>query len=80
MDESGIDLGFDLATITSEDLDLECELIDDDIPILSSGNVQDFMFYKLKSRTVPESCQLNSSVKKYNDSKIYLSAKQDQVR
>ena len=49
MDESGIDMGFDLAALTNaEDFDLEYNDFEQALSLLSTS--QDFMYYELKSR------------------------------
>ncbi|KAK0074337.1 hypothetical protein PV326_012533 [Microctonus aethiopoides] len=54
MDESGIDMGFDLAALTSqEDFDIEYNDFDQALSMLSTS--QDFMYYELKSRA-PNTC------------------------
>ncbi|KAK0077715.1 hypothetical protein PV325_003552 [Microctonus aethiopoides] len=56
MDESGIDMGFDLAALTSqEDFDIEYNDFDQALSMLSTS--QDFMYYELKSRA-PNTCRL----------------------
>ncbi|XP_069693156.1 microphthalmia-associated transcription factor isoform X2 [Periplaneta americana] len=57
MDESGIDLGFDFAELSSEDLDSVCTelLLNEEDSGAVSISQNDFMFYELKSKTVPES-------------------------
>lgn len=55
MDESGIDMGFDLAALTSqEDFDIEYNDFDQALSMLSTS--QDFMYYELKSRA-PNTCR-----------------------
>jgi hypothetical protein len=55
MYESGVDLGFDFAELSSEDLDFECsDLFNEGESLAVSGSQNDFMFYELKSKTVPE--------------------------
>jgi hypothetical protein len=55
MYESGVDLGFDFAELGSEDLDLEYgDLLNQEEPLAVSSSQNDFMFYELKSKTVPE--------------------------
>ncbi|XP_015600110.1 microphthalmia-associated transcription factor isoform X3 [Cephus cinctus] len=49
MDESGIDMGFDLAALTNEDFELEYNNdFEQALSMLSTS--QDFMYYELKSR------------------------------
>ncbi|XP_021931882.1 transcription factor EC isoform X2 [Zootermopsis nevadensis] len=56
MFESGVDLGFDFAELSSEDLNLECgDLLNQEESLAVSSSQNDFMFYELKSKTVPES-------------------------
>lgn len=55
MAESGIDLGFDFAELSSEDLILECgDLLSQEESLAFSSSQNDHIFYELKSRTVPE--------------------------
>ncbi|KAJ9595169.1 hypothetical protein L9F63_013527, partial [Diploptera punctata] len=55
MDESGIDLGFDFKEIISEDFELMYnDLMKPEEPVAVSIPQNDFMFYELKSKTVPE--------------------------
>lgn len=54
MNESGVDLGFDFAELSSEDLDLCSDLLNQEESLAVSSSQNDFMFYELKSRTVPE--------------------------
>jgi hypothetical protein len=54
MNESGVDLGFDFAELSSEDLDLCSELLNQEESLAVSISQNDFMFYELKSKTVPE--------------------------
>lgn len=55
MFESGVDLGFDFAELSSEDLNLECgDLLNQEESLAVSSSQNDFMFYELKSKTVPE--------------------------
>jgi hypothetical protein len=54
MNESGVDLGFDFAELSSEDLDLCSDLLNQDESLAVSSSQNDFMFYELKSKTVPE--------------------------
>ncbi|XP_011304746.1 transcription factor EC isoform X2 [Fopius arisanus] len=54
MDESGIDMGFDLAALSNaQDLDIDNSDFDQALSMLSSS--QDFMYYELKSRA-PDTC------------------------
>ncbi|XP_015112360.1 transcription factor EC [Diachasma alloeum] len=54
MDESGIDMGFDLAALSNaDDLDIDNSDFDQALSMLSSS--QDFMYYELKSRA-PDTC------------------------
>jgi hypothetical protein len=54
MNESGVDLGFDFAELSSEDLDLCSDLLNQEESLAVSSSQNDFMFYELKSKTVPE--------------------------
>jgi hypothetical protein len=54
MNESGVDLGFDFAELSSEDLDLCSDLLNQEEALAVSSSQNDFMFYELKSKTVPE--------------------------
>jgi hypothetical protein len=55
MYESGVDLGSDFAELSSEDLDLECgDLLNQEESLAVPSSQNDFMFYELKSKTVPE--------------------------
>ena len=55
MEESGIDLGFDLKDIISDDFDLVCsDLMNQEEAVSVPSSQNDFMFYELKSKTVPE--------------------------
>lgn len=58
MEESGIDLGFDLAALSSEDLDLSYAELENALSCLQ--NSQDLMYYELKSKAVPESDRLEN--------------------
>lgn len=49
MDESGIDMGFDLAALGNEDFELEYNN-DFEQALSMLSNSQDFMYYELKSR------------------------------
>ncbi|KAM3959881.1 LOW QUALITY PROTEIN: transcription factor Mitf [Aphomia sociella] len=49
MDESGIDLAYDLASLLSNDFNVDQTILDD-MPVAQH---QDFMFYELKSKAVP---------------------------
>lgn len=49
MDESGIDMGYDLAALSNEDFELEYNNdFEQALSMLSTS--QDFMYYELKSR------------------------------
>ena len=53
MDESGIDMGFDLAALTrlgSDESSLDFEYSADLEQALAAASTQDFMYYELKSR------------------------------
>ncbi|XP_037965911.2 transcription factor EB isoform X3 [Plutella xylostella] len=50
MDESGIDMGFDLASLLSNDFNLDQKCLEE---LATAQQQQDFMFYELKSKTVP---------------------------
>lgn len=52
MEESGIDLGFDLAAL-NEDISLSYAELEDALSCLEKS--QDLMYYELKSKAVPES-------------------------
>ncbi|XP_046405186.1 transcription factor EC isoform X4 [Ischnura elegans] len=80
MDESGIDLGFDLVALTSEDLNLDCELICDEMPVLSSLSSSDVMFYELKSKTVPESAPTFKSVVPTSRTQMKLHLMREQLQ
>jgi hypothetical protein len=54
MNESGVDLGFDFTDLSSEDLDLCSDLLNQEESLAVSSSQNDFMFYELKSKTVPE--------------------------
>ncbi|KPJ05585.1 hypothetical protein RR46_02201 [Papilio xuthus] len=48
MDESGIDMGFDLASFLSNDYHAD-HILDE----MTAAQHQDFMYYELKSKAVP---------------------------
>lgn len=50
MDESGIDLGYDLASLLSQDFNVDQKILDE---MTAAQQHQDFMFYELKSKAVP---------------------------
>lgn len=50
MDESGIDMGFDLASLLANDLNVDQKTLDE---MAAAQRLQDFMFYELKSKAVP---------------------------
>lgn len=54
MEESGIDMGFDLAALTGEHLDVDNDDFDQALSMLSTS--QDFMYYEIKSRA-PDTCR-----------------------
>lgn len=57
MNESGIDLDFDLvAELCAEGLDIVYgeSLQDEPMDIVNTNTRQDYMFYELKSKTIPE--------------------------
>ncbi|KAJ0171173.1 hypothetical protein K1T71_013372 [Dendrolimus kikuchii] len=49
MDESGIDMGFDLASLLTNDFNVDQKILDE----MTAQHHQDFMFYELKSKAVP---------------------------
>lgn len=49
MDESGIDMGYDLASLLTNDFS-DQRILED---ITAAQQHQDFMFYELKSKAVP---------------------------
>lgn len=50
MNESGIDLGFDLSALISDDFDLDSAIDFDDL----LGTPKNQEFYELRSKTLPE--------------------------
>lgn len=50
MDESGIDMGYDLASLLTNDFNVDQKILDE---MSSAQQHQDFMFYELKSKAVP---------------------------
>lgn len=50
MDESGIDMGFDLATFLTRDFSVDRKVLEE---MTAAQHHQDFMFYELKSKAVP---------------------------
>ncbi|CAH2061016.1 unnamed protein product, partial [Iphiclides podalirius] len=48
MDESGIDMGFDLASFLTNDYQVD-HILDE----MTAAQHQDFMYYELKSKAVP---------------------------
>lgn len=50
MDESGIDMGFDLATFLTKDFSVDQKVLEE---MTAAQHHQDFMFYELKSKAVP---------------------------
>lgn len=50
MDESGIDMGFDLASLLSRDFSVDQKILEE---MTAGQQQQDFMFYELKSKAVP---------------------------
>lgn len=50
MDESGIDMGFDLAAFLAKDYSDEQQALEE---MTAAQQHQDFMFYELKSKAVP---------------------------
>lgn len=50
MDESGIDMGFDLATFLTKDFSVDQKVLEE---MTAAQQHQDFMFYELKSKAVP---------------------------
>lgn len=49
MDESGIDMGYDLASLLTNDFNIDQKILDE----MTAAQHQDFMFYELKSKAVP---------------------------
>lgn len=50
MNESGIDMGFDLASLLTNDFNVDQKILDE---MSAAQQRQDFMFYELKSKIVP---------------------------
>lgn len=50
MDESGIDMGYDLASLLTNDFNVDQKILDE---MTATQQHQDFMFYELKSKAVP---------------------------
>lgn len=50
MDESGIDMGYDLASLLTNDFSMDRKILED---MTAAQHHQDFMFYELKSKVVP---------------------------
>ncbi|CAH0731682.1 unnamed protein product, partial [Brenthis ino] len=50
MDESGIDMGYDLASLLTNDFNIDQRILDE---MTTGQDQQDFMFYELKSKAVP---------------------------
>ena len=50
MDESGIDMGFDLATFLTKDFSVDQKVLEE---MTAAQQHQEFMFYELKSKAVP---------------------------
>ncbi|CAH2099298.1 unnamed protein product [Euphydryas editha] len=50
MDESGIDMGYDLASLLTNDFNIDQRIFDG---MTTTQPHQDFMFYELKSKAVP---------------------------
>jgi hypothetical protein len=50
MDESGIDMGYDLASLLTNDFNVDQKIWDE---MAAAQQNQDFMFYELKSKAVP---------------------------
>lgn len=50
MDESGIDMGYDLASLLTNDFNVDQKILDE---MSAAQEHQDFMFYELKSKAVP---------------------------
>lgn len=50
MDESGIDMGFDLVSLLTNDLNVDQKILSE---MAAAQQHQDFMFYELKSKAVP---------------------------
>ncbi|CAB3255106.1 unnamed protein product [Arctia plantaginis] len=70
MDESGIDMGFDLASLLSRDFSVDQKILEE---MTAGQQQQDFMFYELKSKAVPitESSYEEQSFQKIKITKIY---------
>lgn len=51
MDESGIDLGFDLASLCADDFHIDQRALEE--MTYATNPSRDFMYYELKSKTVP---------------------------
>ncbi|VVD04866.1 unnamed protein product [Leptidea sinapis] len=49
MDESGIDMGYDLASLLTNDFSDDQRILEE----MTTTQQQDFMFYELKSKAVP---------------------------
>lgn len=49
MDESGIDMGYDLASLLTNDFNVDQKILDE---MSAAQEHQDFMFYELKSKAV----------------------------
>lgn len=50
MDESGIDMAYDLASLLSNDFNADQKILEE---MTVAQHHQDFMFYELKSKAVP---------------------------
>ncbi|XP_038219112.1 transcription factor EB [Zerene cesonia] len=50
MDESGIDMGYDLASLLTNDFNVDQKILEE---MTTAQHHQDFMFYELKSKAVP---------------------------
>lgn len=50
MDESGIDMGYDLASLLTNDFNIDQKILEE---MTTGQHQQDFMFYELKSKAVP---------------------------
>ncbi|CAF4901783.1 unnamed protein product [Pieris macdunnoughi] len=50
MDESGIDMGYDLASLLTNDFNVDQKILEE---MTTGPPQQDFMFYELKSKAVP---------------------------
>lgn len=50
MDESGIDMAYDLATLLTNDYSVDQKILEE---MTAAQQHQDFMFYELKSKAVP---------------------------